>query len=998
MNPFKSSKRKARLDKNHYTTRSGTNIKINKSLSSKSRARKDARSRAKAAYLATLPKGRVKRFFARLHPKRLYRYWFSRQGAIMALKIIGIGIVASFLLVIGLFAYFRKDLPNLKDDISGKNIGGSIRYYDRTNTVLLWEDYDAVKRIPVKSDQINENIKMATVAIEDKDFFEHGGFDVRGIMRAGVNNITGSSGGQQGGSTITQQLVKLTQNWTEDQTYTRKVKELILAVELERSYTKDEILTGYLNTAPYGGIEYGVEAASQGYFAKPASKLTLDEATFLAAIPKSPRYYSPYSADFDKESFTGRQHYILNQMVEQGMITAAESDAAKEVNVVAKVKQRKPKYDNIRAPWFVLAAKKQLEDRVGAETAQRGGWSVKTSLDLGLQKIAEEQVNNGIGQIRAQGGDTAAFAASDVETGQMVALVGGSDFNNKEFGKINYATRPLPPGSSFKPYDYLALIEHNNNFGAGSVLYDTKGALEGYPCTNKTLPPPRGQGNCLYDYDFRFPGPMTLRYALGGSRNIPAVKAMLITGVDKTIDTAEKLGLKSGYKCYKSETDDISQATASDEQQCYGSSAIGDGAYLHLDEHVHAYGTISRNGVKVDQTYILEINDAGNRPVFKWEASKGEQVVRPESAYIVADMMEDPNASYFPAGRKPHRYNGWKFAMKTGTTNDAKDGWMMGFSAKYAAGVWVGYHTGQREMSGTMEAMTQPIWQGWMQRAHDGKKVVERKKPEGVKTQAAYVVRANPGLGAVVPSAATDIFPSWYQQPNKTTSSNKTIDIVSNKLSTNCTPERARKKVNDRDASSFSGDTFVDGGAGSANTAEKDDIHKCGDDKPSITVTANCSGGSCTFVATVTQGTHPINSSRFPGTVTFTLDGQSVRTASVKNSPATVQFTTTGTGSKKISVSVVDSVLYEASDSATANFGSGATGPSISSAKVTGVNVNITWSGGTNPITIRTKDGDTLCVNETDGSCTAPAGDAPVGTKIYATDADGKKSGEFTVN
>jgi membrane peptidoglycan carboxypeptidase len=596
MNPFKSSKRKARLDKNHYTTRSGTNIKINKSLSSKSRARKDARSRAKAAYLATLPKGRVKRFFARLHPKRLYRYWFSRQGAIMALKIIGIGIVASFLLVIGLFAYFRKDLPNLKDDISGKNIGGSIRYYDRTNTVLLWEDYDAVKRIPVKSDQINENIKMATVAIEDKDFFEHGGFDVRGIMRAGVNNITGSSGGQQGGSTITQQLVKLTQNWTEDQTYTRKVKELILAVELERSYTKDEILTGYLNTAPYGGIEYGVEAASQGYFAKPASKLTLDEATFLAAIPKSPRYYSPYSADFDKESFTGRQHYILNQMVEQGMITAAESDAAKEVNVVAKVKQRKPKYDNIRAPWFVLAAKKQLEDRVGAETAQRGGWSVKTSLDLGLQKIAEEQVNNGIGQIRAQGGDTAAFAASDVETGQMVALVGGSDFNNKEFGKINYATRPLPPGSSFKPYDYLALIEHNNNFGAGSVLYDTKGALEGYPCTNKTLPPPRGQGNCLYDYDFRFPGPMTLRYALGGSRNIPAVKAMLITGVDKTIDTAEKLGLKSGYKCYKSETDDISQATASDEQQCYGSSAIGDGAYLHLDEHVHAYGTISRNG------------------------------------------------------------------------------------------------------------------------------------------------------------------------------------------------------------------------------------------------------------------------------------------------------------------------------------------------------------------------------------------------------------------
>jgi membrane peptidoglycan carboxypeptidase len=990
----KKTGRNSRTVKNHYTTKSGNNIKLNKSLGAKAKARKDARLRAKAAYLSTLPKGRIKRFFARLHPKRMYKYWFSREGGIMALKIAGIGIVASFLVLVGLFAYFRKDLPNLKD-ISGKNIGGSVRYYDRTGKVLLWEDYDAVKRIPVQSDSINKNIKDATIAIEDKDFFEHGGFDVRGIMRAGVNNITGSSGGQQGGSTITQQLVKLTQNWTQDQTYTRKVKELILAVELERSYTKDEILTGYLNTAPYGGIEYGVEAAAQGYFAKPASKLTLDEASFLAVIPKSPRYFSPYSDDFDAEAFIGRQHYILNLMHEQGKITEKERDAAKKVKILAKVKERRPKYDNIRAPWFVLAAKKQLENKYGNETVQRGGWQVKTTLDMKLQEAAEKQVANGMGQVQAQGGDTAAFAASDVTNGQMVALVGGSDFNNPDYGKINYATRPLPPGSSFKPYDYLSLIEHNNNFGAGSVLYDTQGPLEGYPCTNKTLPPPRGSGNCLQNYDFRYPGPLTLRYALGGSRNVPAVKAMLLSGVDKTIETAEKLGLESGYNCYASDTADISQAAPADETQCYASSAIGDGAYLNLDEHVHAYSTISRNGNKLPQAYILEITDANNKPVYEWKAEKGEQVVRPDSAYIVSNILEDPNASYFPSSMKPHRFNDWKFAMKTGTTNDSKDGWMMGFSTKYAAGVWVGYHTGQREMGGTMETMTLPIWRGWMQDAHTGKPAVDRKKPEGIKTEAAYIVRNHVGVGSIEPSPATDLYPSWYKQPNKTSTSNRTIDIVSNKLATNCTPERAKKTTKDRDASSFSGDTFVDGG--NSNTTEKDDVHKCGDTKPSVTVTADCKNGSCTFVATVSQGTHPINSSRFPGTLTFSIDGNAVKTESVRSSPASVKYTTNGSGSKTIKVTVVDSVLYDATDTAAANFGSAVSAPTISSAVISGGQTLITWSGGANPITIRTQGGTVLCTNETDGSCTANATDAPVGTRIRATDKNGKSSSYFEV-
>src|SRR5690606_8256833 len=352
----------SRGGKNRSTTRNGNTFKINRSLGDRLKIRKDMKSRRKAERMAGMPKGRVQRFFWRLHPKRLKKYWLSRDGGIMALKILGIGFIVGFLFLVGLFAYFRKDLPDLRN-ISGDHIGGSIRYYDRTGKTLLWEDYDAVKRIPVEDEQISQFIKDATVALEDKDFFNHGGFDPRGITRAAWANLTGGQT-TQGGSTLTQQLVKLTQNWTQERTYTRKIKEVILAVELERTYSKNEILTGYLNTAPYGGIEYGVEAAARDYFEKPAKDLTLDESAFLAAIPKSPRYYSPYSTDFDREAFVGRQHYTLDLMHQQGMITAEERDAAKKVDTINKVKPRKPKYDGILAPWFVLTAKEQLEQEI----------------------------------------------------------------------------------------------------------------------------------------------------------------------------------------------------------------------------------------------------------------------------------------------------------------------------------------------------------------------------------------------------------------------------------------------------------------------------------------------------------------------------------------------------------------------------------------------------------------------------------------------------------
>ena len=975
--------RKSRSSRNTHITRSGKSIKLNRSLGQKIKDRKSAKDMRKAERLATLPKGRIKRFLYHFHPKRMYKYWFSRDGAIMALKLTGVGLAVSFFLILGLFAYFRKDLPNLRD-ISGNNFGGSVRYYDRTGQTLLWEDYDAIKRLPIEDKQINQYMKDATVAIEDKDFFKHGGFDLRGIIRAGVNNAVGGNS-TQGGSTITQQLVKLTQNWTRDRSYTRKAKELILSVELERTYSKDEILAGYLNTAPYGNVQYGVEAATRDYFQKAAKELTLDEAAFLAAIPKSPSFYSPYGAYYkanqkeSREALIGRQHYVLNLMFEQGKITAKQRDEAKKVDVLAKVKEPLAKYSAIKAPWFVLAAKKQLEQERGVDSVKIGGWTVTTTLDLDKQRIAEEQVAKGLRQIQNQGGDVAAFAAEDVTTGQMVALVGGVDFNNPEYGQFNYANRPLPPGSSFKPYDYAALIENSTNVGAGSVLYDTQGPLEGYPCTNKAHP--KQGGNCLQDYDFRYPGPVTLRYALGGSRNVPAVKAMLLTGIDKTIGVAEKMGLKSGYKCYEDEENTV-------EGPCYASSSIGDGAFLHLDEHVHGYSTFARNGLNIPQTYILKITNSSNKVISEWKASKGTQAVRPDTAYIVSDMMSDPNASYFPAGRKPHRYKGWKFAMKTGTTNDGKDGWMMGFSPKYAAGVWVGYHTRQKVMGGTMENMTQPIWQGWMNQAHDNEPVLEQPKPSTVQSHPAFVVRSHVGIGSVEPSVSTDLYPSWYK-PVNASNTNQVLDKVSNKIATDCTPDKAKDQITGGSANQFSVDRFVGGVAG--NNSDKDDVHKCEDTKPTIELNLSNTSGGYNVSVNVGQGTHPISSDKFRGTVNYILDGAVIKTFNIDgpgNGLAGFNYSPDFNGTKNLVAEIVDSVLYDSTSSAESITSSGGGfNPYAETTSIAGY-YKLKWTGGNGMVYVYNSSGEICHRSASTGGCSGTYLISPF-SGVYAKDNGG---------
>jgi membrane peptidoglycan carboxypeptidase len=1031
---------RARRPKNTITTKSGATLKVNRSINDRRKASKAARAAEKAEYLSTLPKNRLMRVLMRLHPKRVAKFWFSREGGIMALKLVGVSFVLGFILLIGLFAYFRKDLPKIKD-IAGTSFGGSVSYYDKTGQTLLFQDYNNYKRTPVASKDISPFLKEATVAVEDKDFYKEGGFNVRGIIRAAAHD---ASGGQtQGGSTITQQLVKLNEGWTNDRTITRKVKELILAEELQREYTKDDILTGYLNLAPYGGVDYGAETAAQDYFQVSAKNLTLEQASMLAAIPQAPNGYSPYSSPkynpgattdyFAPHALINRQHYILDKMVQQHYITQAQATAAEKVDILAEIHPQKSRYENIKAPYFVLAAKQQLQETYGTALVKRGGYKVITTIDMSLQSKAEQLMADNLKNVTAHKGDEEAMVGEDVQTGQIVMLVGGVNFNQPDYGQNNYAAGiKIPPGSSFKPYDYTTFIDNNNNVGAGSVLYDSKTVgLPGYdgscpltPAQINSCPP--GTQESAYDYDLLFPGPITLRYALGGSRNVPAFKAMLssvpndtskghVNSINKVIDTASSMmdntylqaHNQKAYNCYSDERQQVLT-------QCYAASAIGDGAYLNLDDHVNGLSTLARLGNAIPRTFILKVTDAAGTNIYQWKQPAAKQVVKADSAYIVDNMLSDPNASYLPGrctattcsplsqgGYKFHHFNGWDFAIKTGTTNYAFDGLMTSWSTKYAVVSWIGNHTRNVAINEAAEYLTAPLTRGWMEFAHTNVPPVNWTQPSTVKTAPAFVLRNHIHNGDVEPSPTNDLYPGNYVGNISTKTASQTLDKVSGKVATTCTPAAAKEIQANSNVAFWNVDIFHGGKSSistgtaqntTAVTTPTDDVHNCNDAPPTITLTApsDCSV-SCTITATITQGTHPLTDpqyARYPGTVTFMLGSNQIYTANVSDPTSTVSFTysPTSTGSDTLSATVTDSVLYSDTKSAVMTYSTPVSAASLSNftAVMNGALVTFSWSGGTGAYFVVRNDTHANICTTADTTCKYAV---PNGTSVTLKDS-----------
>ncbi len=402
-------------------------LSVYSNLVSKRRSRRDARQRKKAEYLASLPKNPFMRTLHRMHPKRVLSYWTSRDGMLASGKILGLGLLFLLLMFGAVFAFYRRELDAIRPSELAKRVQTTVtRYYDR-NGVLLWEDKGVGDyRLVVEDKDISPYMKQATVAIEDKDFYKHGGISFTGITRAFYNNFSGGS--TQGGSTLTQQLVKQVFFADEAQKrglngIPRKFKEAILAIEVERMYNKDQILNLYLNESPYGGRRNGVESAAQSYFGKPAKDLTLAEASLLAAIPQNPSVYNPYNPE-GHDLLLKRQQRVLTNMAEQGYITQKEADAAKKVAVLDTVKPEANQYKDIKAPHFVQLVRSQLEKELGQATVGRGGLTVKTSLDMRVQEVVEAQVSALFASSlpRTANFDNGAVTIVDNQTGQVLAL------------------------------------------------------------------------------------------------------------------------------------------------------------------------------------------------------------------------------------------------------------------------------------------------------------------------------------------------------------------------------------------------------------------------------------------------------------------------------------------------------------------------------------------------------------------------------------------------
>lgn len=788
-------------------------VKVYSNLSRRRKTKKDAKARARAEYLASLPKHPVKRFFYLMHPKRVIAFWFSKRGALMAIKLLGVFILFSGLLVGAVFTYYRKDLEAVRPGKIAERVQTTVtKYYDR-NGVLLWEDKgEGDYRLTVKSEDISDFMKKATIAIEDKDFYKHGGISPTGILRSMFNNAQG--GYTQGGSTLTQQLVK--QVFLADEAYKRgldgiprKIKEVILAIEVERMYNKDQILNLYLNESSYGGRRNGVESAAQTYFKKSAKDLNLAESSLIASIPNSPSLYDPYTGD--NAALIKRQHLVLDKMVEEYYITKAQADAAKQVPIIDKISPLADQFKNIKAPHFVMMVRAQLEKDLGKATVGRGGLIVKTTLDYRIQQKLEQAMDRMFNSyIPAYAGFTnGAATVEDVKTGQIVALMGSRDFNYTGFGQDNAAMAYIQPGSTIKPLVYAALFQNHGadaqNFGGGSILADDTGIDAIY-------------GAKLKNWDNRHMGSINIHRSLALSRNIPAVKAMYINGVEPTLDFIRDMG-------------DKSYCTEGVEKQAGLASAIG-GCGSRQVEHVNAIASLARMGTYKPYSTVLEVKNSQGDTLIKYK-DESKQVADPQAAYIVNDILSDDAARAGLYGRNYYGLvvPGVKTAAKTGTSDlggNPKDIWVVSYSPVLAMATWLG-NPDTRVLKQGNSSLPAQIIGDVMEYAHkeiyakDGRWKTGDwfKQPTGIQ-----VING-------------ELYPSYYNKNSARNMTKVVFDRLSRYKATDCTPAAAKIEIDVAQYTDPITKKKVFMPTDGYDPTKTDDKHFCDDSQPTISATVS---------------------------------------------------------------------------------------------------------------------------------------------------------------
>lgn len=630
------------------------------------------------------------------------------------LRIALYGLIAVIVSIPLMFLWYSKDLPTPGKLVTSK-YKDATRIYDRKGE-LLYSVYQDENRTYVKLSEMPENLQEATISIEDKDFYKNNGFSPLAYLRVFRNALLGK--GLAGGSTITQQLVKnvLLSN---ERSLPRKIKELILAIQVNQKYNKKEILEMYLNNIPYGGTAIGAEAASEQYFGKKAKDLDLAESAFLAGLPQSPSRYAPFTGE---KLYIGRTDAVLKQMVSNKYITNDEAEKALNEIENYKFSQRN---EAIKAPHFVMYVRSLLSKQFGDQAVSSGGLQVTTSLDYDIQEKAEKIVQDEVDKLGAYKVGNGAAVVSDPKTGEILSMVGSKDYFGKSSPEgcnpgiscvfdpnLNVATsNSRQPGSSMKPIMYAAAFE--KGYTASTLIMDVKTE---FPVVG--TPPIYTPVN----YDGKFRGPVQLRFALGNSLNIPAVKMLARVGIEPVMRKAYEMGIENWEPTAKNKAG-------------VGLSLVLGGRETSLVDEVTAYGVLANKGVKQDPVTILKVTDPRGKVLFEHKKTDGKKVLSEEVSFIISHILLDNNARSAAFGPSSYlNIPGKTVSVKTGTTDEKRDNWTVGYTPSYVVGVWVGNNNNapmnQQIASGVTGAS--PIWNKIMTAVLKGKPDEQISKPENV--------------------------------------------------------------------------------------------------------------------------------------------------------------------------------------------------------------------------------------------------------------------------
>jgi len=608
---------------------------------------------------------------------KLAKYWLPLAGF--------------FLLFLPTFTYIFKDLP-LPTRLTSFTFPASTLIFDHQGQ-LLYEIYAEKNRVPVELANLPEHIKWATVASEDKDFYQHHGLAFRGILRAAYNTVFRQS--LQGGSTITQQLVK-NALLTPERTVKRKIREAVLTIATEIIYSKDQILEMYLNQVPYGGTAWGIEAAAKTYFDKSAQELNLAEAALLAGLPISPTRFSPFGAR--PELAKGRQERVLQAMLEEDYITQEEYEQAKNDPL-----QFAQPANGIKAPHFVLWVKELLVEKFGERMVEQGGLKVTTTLDLAIQDLAQDAVATQVAKLEKRKVTNGAAMVTNPKTGEILAMVGSHDyFDLENDGNVNVTLRPRQPGSSIKPLNY-ALAFEKKILTPASLINDIP------TCFSVTGQP----SYCPVNYDGSYRGPIQTRFALGNSVNITAVKVLALNGVEDFINKAREMGI-----------------TTWGDPSNYGLSLTLGGGEVKMYDMATAFGSLANLGIRQDLYAIEKVEELSGEVLYQRQETEGPRALAMEVAFLITHILLDNNARAGAFGGSSHLVvpNHPEVAVKTGTTNDYRDAWTIGYTPSRLVAVWVGNNDNSQMAYGTAGSVgATPAWNQIMRNAL-GKKAEEKEK------------------------------------------------------------------------------------------------------------------------------------------------------------------------------------------------------------------------------------------------------------------------------